>query len=93
MAKKKSRFIPKTKGGKKKLSKYEQRILPTNTGWVKIHIPDKDWEEVSWCHKVSMVWQHLICYPKTGESKSALKALRVCESCVDQAAEHFDMTD
>lgn len=91
--KKKANKLAGLKPKTKKLTKYQQRILPNRTGYVFIHIPDKEWEDISWCHHVAMTWQHLIAYPKRKDSKARLKALRVCSKCVDQCADYYDLTD
>jgi len=67
--------------------------LPTRTAWVKIHIPSLHNDDVSWCGMVHMVWTHLICIPRVGDSIEELVALRVCSNCARYAAEHYELTD
>lgn len=67
---------------KKTRKKEKDKPNPYATGFVFIHIPDLKWDDISACHRVRMVWKHLVAYPKIGDSIKLLHALRVCGSCL-----------
>jgi hypothetical protein len=69
------------------------KLMPKRTGWVKLHIPDPYNDDISKCGMVKMVWSHLVCFPRRGDSMEELIDLRVCANCVRQSADDYHLTD